>query len=113
MVRVEVYRAPTGRVVSFVASGHAKYAPKGSDIVCAAVSVLTQTVVLALPQHVGVTPTVTVDEESGRLECRLPDALNERQEEHAQLLLETMITGLVEIAREYSKFVRLKEVTLR
>lgn len=107
---VDIYRTTSGDVVGFTASGHAGYARKGSDIVCAAVSVLTQTAVLALPKHAGVTPTVSVDEESGLLTCRLPDQLEPQQMERAQVILQSMVTGLVEVAREYGKHVRIKEV---
>lgn len=113
MVRVEVRRNATGEPVGFVASGHAGFGVKGSDIVCAAVSVLTQTAVLALPKHAGVTPHVAVDEESGWLECELPSRLDGQQRERARVIFETMVTGIAEIAREYKQHVSLKEVVQR
>lgn len=113
MVRVKVFRETSGRVTGFTASGHAGFATKGSDIVCAAVSVLTQTAVLALPRHAGVTPKVSIDDDSGWLECQLPDTLSAIDGERAQVILETMVTGISEVAREYSDFVTLKEVVRR
>lgn len=110
MVRVDIFRTAEGDVIGFTASGHAGYAPKGSDIVCAAVSVLTQTAALALPRHAGVTPAVKVDEETGLLTCRLPERLDPVQAERAQIILQSMVTGLVEVAREYGDYIEIKEV---
>lgn len=110
MLRVDIFRTAKGDVEGFAASGHAGYADEGSDIVCAAVSVLTQTAVFALSQHAGVTPAVKVDEETGFLSCRLPEQLDPVQAERAQIILESMVTGLVEVAREYGEYVELREV---
>lgn len=110
MVQVEIYRTSAGAVSGFQAVGHAGFAEHGRDIVCAAVSVLTQTAVLALSAHAGVSPAVTVDEDSGRLVCRLPEELNPSQNERAQIILETMATGLQAVAREYGDYVTVKEV---
>lgn len=110
MVRVEIIRTAKGDVAGFHARGHAGFARRGSDIVCAAVSVLTHTAIIALPRHAGVTPQVTADDESGDLSCFLPEGLDAEQAERAQIILESMVTGLREVAREYGKHVRVKEV---
>ena len=41
----------TGRSLSIAVSGHAGYGPRGSDIVCAAVSMLVQTLAASLAQE--------------------------------------------------------------
>lgn len=113
MVRVEVYRSASGEVRGFLAAGHAGYAEKGDDIVCAAVSALTQTAVNALEEHAAVKPVVEVDKKSGRLRCELPAVLDPKQAERAQIILESMVTGLRGIAREYGDYIQLKEVRER
>ena len=65
---------------------------------------------LALPRHARVTPEVAVDDEEGFLTCRLPRDLDPVQAERAQIILESMVTGLVEIAREYGDYIEVKEV---
>lgn len=80
---------------------------------CAAVSALTQTAVIALPNHAGVNPDVAVDEESGLLTCQLPGDIGALEFDRAQLILETMVTGLTEIAREYQKYMSIREVKQR
>lgn len=112
MVRVQVVRRTDGAVQSFAASGHAGHAEYGYDIVCAAVSVLTQAAVLGLERHAGLQPAVEIDDATGFLSCRLASlpATDERFVK-GQAILETMVTGLVETARSYPDSIQVKEVT--
>ena len=48
MTRCVLYTAEGGQVTGFLCAGHAAYADEGQDIVCAAVSALTETCVNAL-----------------------------------------------------------------
>lgn len=112
MVQVVINRTQSGDIVAFTASGHAGYAPRGRDIVCAAVSALTQAAVIGLSRHAGVDATVSIDEDSGRLDCRIDmAAIDPERHIKAQAILETMMTGLVETARSYREHIRVKEVT--
>ena len=54
-----------GSIIGFAAQGHSGYAESGSDIVCAAVSALTQTCELGLEEVLHIVPEVTRDDESG------------------------------------------------
>lgn len=111
MVRVEIFRSPAGEVSGFISEGHAGYAAKGSDIVCAAVSALTFSAVNGLSHYVGIRPEIEIDEESGTLRCFLPpDAMDREAAAKAQAILETMALGLQETAREYSDYLVVKEV---
>lgn len=112
MVKVELYRrSSTGDLVGFEASGHSGYADKGEDIVCSAVSALTQVTVLGLTQRLKVMPQVEVDGERGYLLCRLsPEDHTEAVWLRVQDLLETLALGLHEIAREHGEYVKVEEV---
>lgn len=111
MVSVEVIRASTGEIIEFKAHGHAGYENRGRDIVCAAVSVLTQATANGLTYHAKVNPEIHVDEKSGFLSCRLdPEMLQGEAAIKAQAILETMVTGLVETAKDYSDYIEVKEV---
>ena len=55
----------------FTVEGHADFKPKGEDIVCAAVSVLTQTALLGLGKYIPDTD-YTIDD-TGYLTCTLPE----------------------------------------
>jgi len=99
-----------GRPVGFDASGHTGYAQQGSDIVCSAVSAVTQTAVLGLTQVLGI--QVGLDMEDGRLYCILGEECEGAQLEQAQVILCTMEAGLNAIKEEYGKFLKItkKEV---
>lgn len=106
MVTVEVYKNADGRILGFRSTGHAGYGDYGHDIVCAAVSAITQTTVLGLLEHVGAEAAVT--QAPGRLECMLAE--DEQSAEAVQALLATMALGLREVERQYPKHVRVRDV---
>ncbi|MGI6364362.1 MAG: ribosomal-processing cysteine protease Prp [Bacillota bacterium] len=90
--------------------GHSDYSPRGSDIVCSAVSALAQTAVLALDAVVGVKPRFVRQE--GLLLCKLPPDLSEEARKEAGIVLRTVVTGIENIARHYPHHVTVtnKEV---
>lgn len=92
-----------GLIGAFTVTGHANTAPHGQDIVCAAVSALSQAAVMGLERHLGRKVDVTV--QPGYLSCRLAEAPDERTE----AILATMLIGLREIARQSHKHVRIIE----
>lgn len=98
MVKVTLKRDREGYIQSFEVTGHAAFAPHGEDIVCAAVSVLTQTAVLSLERIAGVSPEVIKRE--GYLSCNISPA-GVRREKTVSVLLESMSLGLEETARSY------------
>lgn len=107
MIRVEVYRDPAGLITGYKVSGHSGYAPEGEDIVCAGVTALTETAVLGLRQVASLKPRVELAE--GLIRCELPAVAGE-QSARAQAILETMVLGLRDIARDYRRHVRVSEV---
>lgn len=112
MINVEFYETDRGWQ-GFRAHGHAGYADPGEDIVCAAVSILTQTAVLGLEQVLGVACQLQIDEAKGLLECALPQGLPEKLWQDAQLVLEVLLVGLRSTAEEYGDYVSVKEVPYR
>ncbi|GFN22573.1 ribosomal-processing cysteine protease Prp [Moorellaceae bacterium AZ2] len=106
MVRVTLWRDEGGRAVGFLVSGHAGYRPRGRDIVCAAVSALTQAAVMGLEEYLTVAPEVQKGE--GTLQCLLPGDLPVREREKAEVILGTMELGLRAIARSYRRFVQVE-----
>ena len=89
-----------GRLLGFEARGHAGYAPSGEDIVCAAVSVLTQTALLGLQEVLKVPVEWSVDEEKGELIARVREATD-----GTEVLLRTLEAGLKNIAGQYPDLV--------
>lgn len=79
-----------GQVVAYEISGHAGYAEKGRDTVCAAASALGQAAIIGLEEYLGLQPQVEVS--PGRLRCQLDPV--EAKDPRVQAIVETMILGL-------------------
>ena len=86
-------------------SGHSGYAEAGSDIVCAAVSILTCTCVNALESVCGLVPRVTANRE-GILSFSLPKRTAE-EDARAQILMGALRQGLSDLAESYPQYVQL------
>ena len=110
MTTITVYMLDDGHVKGFTASGHAGSRKiRGYDLVCCAVSALTQTGVNALFTVAGTEPDVKVDEQSGYLRCILPNEMNMQTQEKADIVLRTVIQGLTDIQNIYPKFIRIQQ----
>ena len=94
------------RFTGFQASGHAGYADHGSDIVCAAVSVLGCACVNSLESVCGVIPAITANDD-GILAFTLPDMPDEGQAHDAQVLMAALRQGIADIAGQYPQHVKL------
>lgn len=104
MVRIVVERK-NGHYVSLVAGGHAGYDDHGYDIVCAAVSVLTQTANNAIEGIANVELSTEVDEKIGFLSFSIPlDADFDK----VDLIFETILYGIRGIVEAYPDFVDLQ-----
>ncbi|MBQ8094047.1 MAG: ribosomal-processing cysteine protease Prp [Clostridia bacterium] len=107
MTRITVKTDADGRIAGFVASGHAGASRDGEyDLICSAVSALTTTAVNALEAVGGIKARVEV--EDGYLSCFLPGGLDEGQQQRAQIILETILTGLNNIEESYPKWIRIE-----
>ena len=102
MTTVTVFRRPDGAITGLRAEGHADpKAGRGKDIVCSAISALTQTAVNALETVAGVRTGPVVDEAKGLLEAMLPGGLTAKQAADSQIILRTVAQGLTDIAQSY------------
>ena len=92
----------------FTVEGHAGAAEAGEvDLVCCAVSVLTDTTANALTRVAGIEPVI--GEGDGQLACFLPAGLDEAQWATAQIIFATMESGITDIASQYSSYIRLEQ----
>jgi uncharacterized protein YsxB (DUF464 family) len=103
MVKVSIRKNESGQIIACKVTGHAESAPKGKDLVCAAVSTLTQTALLGLVQYAGVKLKYKVQE--GLLTFELKEEPNEK----TNAILETMSLGLAEIAKNYKNNLELEQ----
>ncbi|PJN87387.1 ribosomal-processing cysteine protease Prp [Bacillus sp. mrc49] len=106
MIKV-VFDAPQERIASFTLSGHANFAKKGSDIVCAGVSAVSFGAVNAIMSLTDVEPEIEQGKEGGYLRCTIPGNLPQESEEKVQLLLNGMLVSLQTIERDYGKYMKI------
>ena len=90
-----------GKIRGFEAKGHASAGSKGNDIVCAAVSVLTDSVFLGLDRHLH--RAMDWRAASGDIFVQLKDPPDELTE----AIMSTMVLGLSEIQKIYPDKIRI------
>jgi uncharacterized protein len=104
MITVEVLRRQ-GQVTGFHVTGHAGLAPRGQDILCAAVSAVTQTALLGLRE----TPGVVVDDSvlAGDLKCEIRSTDGPEATIRADAITGTMLKGLINIQTAHAKNLKI------
>lgn len=80
-------------------SGHAQYAPTGTDIVCAGVSALTQALVITLEAFEVQRKCVRVEPGNVQIVCA--------SSAFTDVLFYHTVLGLIHIARQYPKYVQM------
>jgi uncharacterized protein YsxB (DUF464 family) len=106
MIQVTINRKTSGNIQSFAISGHALFANRGKDIVCAGVSAVSIGTINAVHALTGVTPEIEQGED-GFLSCTVPDSLPEGISEKVQLLFEGMVVSLQTFEEDYGKYINI------
>ena len=96
-----------GALLGYRANGHSGYAESGADIVCAAISALTQTTLNGLKNVLKAPVMFDQDDDGAFIEAILTPEASEDQIWQAQLLLVTLLEGLQAIQREYPRNLRI------
>ena len=104
---VTFYRRADGTLTGYRAQGHTGYAPAGQDIVCAAVSALTQSTLNGLRSVLKAPVMFDIDDQAATLQAELTPEATGEQVKQAQLLLVTLLEGLQAIERSYPRNVRI------
>jgi uncharacterized protein len=105
MISITINRTKSGSIQSFKISGHAFFADRGKDIVCAGASAVSVGAINAVHALTGVTPEI--EQGDGFLRCVVPDRLPEDINEKVQVLLEGMIVSLQTIEEEYGEHIKI------
>lgn len=109
MIQVTVFRDSGRMYRGYEVSGHSGYAEEGSDIICAAVSVLAQNTANSIEKFTGDCIIGEVSEDGGYLKVEFPDGIGRE----SNLLMDSMILGLHDVMECYGKRyvnIRYKEV---
>ena len=96
-----------GALIGYSAIGHAGYAEAGADIVCAAISALTQSTLNGLKNVLRAPVMFDQDDDGAFIEASLTPEASEAEIQQAQLLLVTLEQGLQAIQREYPRNLRI------
>ncbi len=96
-----------GELVGFEANGHAGFSRGDGDIVCSAVSALTQTIALGLTDRLLLPVGLSI--EDGNMYCILGRDCTPEQCEKAQVLLDTLLLGLQSMEAAYGEYLSITE----
>lgn len=91
----------------FSCVGHAGYAAAGSDIVCAAISVLTATCANSLESVAGIQVKVQRRPKDAFLQVLLPEDITKEQRHDSQILIKSLRQGMDDLAAQYPEHVQL------
>ena len=106
MTTVQVRRDESG-MCGLTVKGHAGYARSGSDIVCAAASVLITTCANALQSVADVSPVLEIKEQPAVIAVDLPDGLPTAKDHDARIILETTLQGFKDVAAQYPRYLQI------
>lgn len=105
MITVELSYDRAGRITAYEVRGHAGYAEEGQDIICSAVSALTQAPLLGFEEHLHIKPSVVIDQKDGVLKV----ALNNEPNDMTEAILQTMKLACESISRQCPEYVHILE----
>lgn len=104
MIKAIFFQDQNSNFSSFSITGHAESGPYGQDIVCAAVSGLSITIINGLKDIANDNPQVIIDEDNGGL----MKVYKLSSQHDTQILLETFYNGIADMAESYPKNLTLK-----
>lgn len=104
MVNV-IFRKESCNLVSVKLKGHAESVDEGQDLVCASVSVISQTILIGITEVLNFKIDYSIDD--GFLSFSLED-LSEDDIGKCQVLMETMLLGLKSVEIGYGEYINVK-----
>lgn len=96
-------------IITIEAKGHSGYALAGSDIVCSAISVLTQNLINSLKEIIKISPVYVINEDIPYLSVSIPQDLDAKLYQDSQLLMRSVVLGIKDVANSYKKYIKIKE----
>lgn len=107
MTKIKFYKKKEF-LIGFEVSGHTGYAEQGSDIVCSAISGMTQMTTLGLEKILNLKLNIKKNEKIGYLLCKLPKTASEEEVKKAQDWLNTLKISLDDVAKDYKKYIKME-----
>ena len=106
MTRVTLFRSGN-TLVGFEAKGHTDFAFEGEDIVCSAISALTQAAANGLTEVLGL--SIALDMSEANLYCMTDSKASPEDIRGTDIILRTMALGLKSIAEDYGDYIKIVE----
>ncbi len=103
MVSINIYNNRNKEIMGFRTEGHANFAPNGSDVVCAAVSVLAINTTNAIEKFTKDSFSRLSNEDDGIIDFQL----KRTPSKEAHLLLKAMELGLQDMEKDYKKYIKI------
>lgn len=103
MISITILENSSGNYKGLISEGHAGYAERGSDIVCASVSILIMNTINAIETYTRDVIEVESNEEEGYIGMRFVNDISEE----STLLMDAMILGLSGVEDQYGKYVKI------
>ena len=108
MITIKIARNKDDEIISFSLNGHAGYSENGKDIVCAAVSAVTNMTLIGLGEKLKLNIKFERNE-GGYLKVELPENISSDDMRIAQFLLESLVTEYLDIEANFGKYVLVNE----
>lgn len=111
MIIAKIYKDNNNYIKKYTIEGHARYDKHGKDIICAAISVLSQTALLSLVEVCGLEEKAikySIDEKSGFLDVNLPKDIEISILEKTQIVLNSLVVGISSVIESYPEYVTLE-----
>jgi len=106
MTQVIIVRDREGFIWEFTVKGHAGAAKEGEDVVCAAISAITQTALGAMDELVNIRSFII---KRGYVKCTVPLEISVDKKFITKIILDSMAIGLkqIEMTPEYSEYISI------
>ncbi|MDR7857074.1 ribosomal-processing cysteine protease Prp [Tissierella sp.] len=111
MIIAKIYKDKNNYIKKYTIKGHAKYDEHGKDIICAAISVLSQTALLSLVEVCCLDERdikYSIDEKTGFLDVNLPKNIEISILEKTQIVLNSLVVGINSVIESYPQYVTLE-----
>jgi len=109
MTKIKFFKV-NDRFVGFECSGHSGYEEYGKDILCAAISGITQSVVIGLTKVLNIDIEFSQNENKGYLKVELPKVLNDDDLQKSQVLLNTLYESIKDLMLGYSDYISMEVI---
>ncbi len=107
MTNIKIF-TKNNNIVSFEISGHTGFANSGKDIVCSAISAISQSACLGITKVLNINAVVNKNDSKGYLKLQLPKNIKNDDLEKAQIILKTMQLSLQDLLFDYGDYIKME-----